>query len=180
VAPPAAVAERLKPEKLFEKFVAHREALGLTVLPLTGSDVNIMGALGDHLRNGGLVCLPADRDLSGKGVPVTFFGEQTRMPAGPAMLALRTGAELIPTAIRYEGKEPNHVIVIHFGEPVEPPARSSEGKGNGRVANMTQQVADAFARQIAQYPADWHMMQRLFLADLQPDDPRRAQQRGQE
>jgi KDO2-lipid IV(A) lauroyltransferase len=102
------------------------------------------------------------------------------MPAGPAMLALRTGAELIPTTIRYEGKEPNHVIVINFDQPVEPPARSPEGKGNGRVANMTQQVADSFARKIAEYPADWHMMQRLFLSDLRPDDPRRAQQRGQE
>lgn len=180
VAPVASVAERLKPEALFERFFAYRQSLGMTILPLTGGDVDVMSALADHLRNGGLVCLPADRDLSGRGVPVTLFGEQTRMPAGPAMLALRTGAPLVPVAIRYEGTEPDHFIVIHFGEPIATPSRSQtvhnggSANGNGRIATMTQRLADAFAVKIAEYPADWHMMQRLFLADLRSDDPRRS------
>lgn len=187
VTPIATVAERLKPEQLFAKFLRYRESLGMTVLPLTGGDVDIMGTLSNHLRSGGLVALPADRDLSGSGVPVTFFGEQTRMPAGPATLALRTGAALIPSTITYEGREPHHGVVVHFGEPVTPPTRTAgtsdtgARNGAGRIATMTQQVADAFAVKIAESPADWHMMQRLFLTDLQADDPRRMQrpERGQ-
>lgn len=168
VSPLATVAERLKPEELFEKFVAFRESLGMKVLPLSGGDVDVVGALGDYLRGGGLVCLPADRDLSGRGVPVTLFGAATRMPAGPAMLAVRTGAALMPATIWYEGTEPNHNIVIHFEEPIVPP------DGPNKIAALTQQVADAFAVKIAEHPADWHMMQRLFLSDLRPDDPRRT------
>lgn len=169
IGPLATVAERLKPEELFEKFLAYRESLGMKVLPLTGGTENTMTVLGDHLKGGGLVCLPADRDLSGRGVPVTLFGEDTRMPAGPAMLSLRTGAALIPTTIRYEGTEPDHRIVVHFEEPIEPPA------GSKKVGTMTQQLAHVFGARISEHPQDWHMMQRLFLSDLRPDDPRRNQ-----
>lgn len=169
VSPLATVAERLKPEELFEKFVAFRESLGMKVLPLTGGTEDTMSVLGDHLRGGGLVCLPADRDLSRRGVPVTMFGEATRMPAGPAMLSVRTGAALVPTILSYEGDEPDHRLVIRFSEPIEVPASPS-----GRIATMTQSLADAFAAGIADHPADWHMMQRLFLTDLRADDPRCA------
>lgn len=170
ISPLATVAERLEPEELFEKFVAFRESLGMTVLPLTGGDVNVTGALTEHLKGGGLVCLPADRDLSGKGVPVKLLGEQTRMPAGPAMLAVRTGAALIPTTMWYEGNEPHHRMALHFDEPITPPAA-----GNGRIAAMTQQLADVFSARITEHPADWHVLQRQFLSDLRPDDPRRVQ-----
>lgn len=169
VSPLATVAERLEPEELFDKFVAFREALGMKVFPLTGGDVNVTAALADHLKGGGLVCLPADRDLSGRGVPVTLLGEQTRMPAGPAMLAVRTGAALVPTTMWYGGREPNHRLVLRFDQPIEPPS-----SGNGRIATMTQQLADVFSARITEHPADWHMMQRQFLSDLRPDDPRRV------
>lgn len=174
VAPVASVAERLRPERLFEKFVAHRERLGMTIFPLTGGTGNTVAALSDHLRAGGVVALPADRDLSQRGIPVTLFGDATRMPAGPAMLALRTGAPLVPTILSYEGDEPRHRLVIAFDEPIPVPG----GTAN-RLATMTQALADAFARGIADHPADWHMMQRLFLADLRPDDPRRSAATGE-
>ncbi|WP_203416901.1 phosphatidylinositol mannoside acyltransferase [Jiangella ureilytica] len=165
-APLATVAERLRPEKLYERFVTYREALGMTVHPLGGDGV--MGALAGHLDRGGLVCLPAERDLSRRGVPVTLFGEPTRMPAGSAMLALRTGAALIPATLAYEGQEPDHRLVIRFHEPVEPPEERGE-----RLAIMTQSIADAFEVGIRANPEDWHMTQRLFLADLDANDPRR-------
>ncbi|NDL56115.1 phosphatidylinositol mannoside acyltransferase [Phytoactinopolyspora mesophila] len=165
----ASVAERLRPEELFEKFLAYRTRLGLIIWPLSGSDVNIMAKLTEHLEGGGLVCLPADRDLSRRGVPVTFFGEQTRMPAGPAMLSLRTGAALVPMTSHYEGKEPNHGIVLEFHDPIEVPEQRA-----GRIAAMTQRVADAFEVGISQHPEDWHMAQRLFLSDFPAEDPRQA------
>jgi KDO2-lipid IV(A) lauroyltransferase len=165
----ASVAERLRPEALFQKFLAYREELGLIIWPLSGSDVDIMAKLTEHLEGGGLVCLPAERDLSRRGVPVTFFGEETRMPAGPAMLALRTGAALVPMTLSYEGVEPNHGIVLEFHEPVEVPQERA-----GRIATMTQRVADAFEVGIGKHPEDWHMAQRIFLSDFPADDPRRA------
>ncbi|PSK96946.1 KDO2-lipid IV(A) lauroyltransferase [Haloactinopolyspora alba] len=166
----ATVAERLRPERLFERFVSYREALGMTVLPLTGGDGDIMGSLANHLHGGGLVCLPAERDLSRRGVGVTLFGQATRMPAGSAMLALRTGADLVPVTLSYEGREPGHRLVVKFHERIDIPEQPRD-----RLAVMTQQIANAFEAGIRAHPEDWHMTQRLFLADLEPDDPRRAE-----
>ncbi len=180
LSPLMTVAERLRPEELYEKFLAFRRGLGMTVLPLTGGDGDTLSTLGAHLRAGGLVALPADRDLSRRGVPVTMFGETTRMPAGPALLALRTGSPLIPATLWYEGREPDHRLVIRFHEEITPPqlaGDTGDGTGGGTIGDavgiMTQRLADAFAEGIAAHPADWHMMQRYFVADLRPDDPRR-------
>ncbi|MGO4424923.1 phosphatidylinositol mannoside acyltransferase, partial [Streptomyces sp. MCAF7] len=93
------VAERLKPESLYDRFVAYREGLGMEVLPHTGGSA--FGTLARRLREGGLVCLVADRDLSASGVEVKFFGESAKMPAGPAILAARTGALLLPVTLWY-------------------------------------------------------------------------------
>jgi KDO2-lipid IV(A) lauroyltransferase len=166
--PVASVAERLRPEKLFSKFLAYREQLGMTIFPLSGGGIDVMAKLTEHLNDGKLVCLPAERDLSQRGVRVTLFGEPTRMPAGPAMLALRTGAVLLPVTMWYEGREPNHGIVLDFHEPVPVPQERAN-----RIATMTQRVADAFEEGIRQHPEDWHMTQRLFLSDLDAADPRR-------
>jgi KDO2-lipid IV(A) lauroyltransferase len=148
------VAERLKPEGLFDRFVAFRESLGMEVVPLTGGDANPFDLLVDRLRAGGLVCLMGDRDLTARGVEVTFFGETAKMPAGPAALALKTGAALLPATLWYEGSR--WFVRIH--EEVPP----------SDVATMTQQVANAFEEGIREHPQDWHMLQRLWLADLDP------------
>lgn len=165
--PLATVAERLRPPELYDRFVAYRESLGMTVWPLTDSPVDPMQALGDHLRAGKMVCLPAERDLSQRGVTVTFFGEKTRMPAGPAVLHLRTGAPIVPVTLSYEGVEPHHRLHVRFHPPV-----SIESVTSGRIQEITQQVADTFETGISDDPQDWHMLQRLFLADLDPDHPR--------
>ena len=88
------VAERLKPESLYRRFIAYRESLGFEMLPLTGGDRPPFEVLSERLRANRVVCLMAERDLTRTGVEVDFFGEPTRMPAGPAKLAIETGAAL--------------------------------------------------------------------------------------
>ncbi|MEU3469613.1 phosphatidylinositol mannoside acyltransferase [Streptomyces sp. NPDC048387] len=153
------VAERLKPESLYDRFVAYRESLGMEVLPHSGGAA--FGTLARRLRAGGLVCLVADRDLSASGVEVEFFGATARMPAGPALLAQQTGAALLPATLYY-GDAPKMYGRIH--PEVEVPAQGSRAE---KTAAMTQAVADAFASGIAEHPQDWHMLQRLWLDDLE-------------
>ncbi|WP_151774850.1 phosphatidylinositol mannoside acyltransferase [Streptomyces abyssomicinicus] len=152
------VAERLKPDSLYDRFVAYREGLGMEVLPHTGGSA--FGALARRLRKGGLVCLVADRDLSASGVEVDFFGEKARMPAGPAILAQQTGALLLPVTLWFDDTP---VMKARIHPPVEVPDHGTRAE---RSAVMTQRLADAFASGIAEHPEDWHMLQRLWLADL--------------
>ncbi len=157
----ATVAERLKPESLFERFVAYRESLGFEVFPLTGGEEPPFPQLADRLRHNGIVCLMGERDLTGKGVPVTFFGERTWMPAGAAKLAVETGAALLPVhgwyTITDSGEEA-------WGLKVDPAIDISGG-----VASATQALANQFAANIAAHPADWHMLQPLWEGDLSPE-----------
>ncbi|MER5729353.1 phosphatidylinositol mannoside acyltransferase [Streptomyces sp. NPDC002138] len=158
------VAERLKPESLYDRFVAYRESLGMEVLPHSGGAA--FGVLARRLRSGGLICLVADRDLSSSGVEVDFFGATARMPAGPALLAQQTGALLVPVTLWYEDTP---VMRGRFHAPVAVP---EAGTRDEKTAAMTQAVADAFAAGIAEHPEDWHMLQRLWLEDLEPRGPR--------
>ncbi|MBX9426302.1 phosphatidylinositol mannoside acyltransferase [Streptomyces lateritius] len=153
------VAERLKPETLYDRFVAYRESLGMEVVPHTGGSA--FGTLARRLRAGGLVCLVADRDLSSSGTEVTFFGEKTRMPGGPAMLALQTGALLMPATLWYDETP---VMKGRIHPPVDVPPSGTRAE---KTSAMTQALADAFAGGIAEHPEDWHMLQRLWLADLE-------------
>ncbi|MCK8436770.1 phosphatidylinositol mannoside acyltransferase [Streptomyces sp. D2-8] len=154
------VAERLKPETLYDRFVAYREGLGMEVLPHSGGTA--FGTLARRLRDGGLVCLVADRDLSASGVEVDFFGDTARMPAGPALLAQQTGALLLPVTLWYDGP---HMMRGRVHPPVEVPESGTRAE---KTSVMTQALADAFATGIADHPQDWHMLQRLWLADLDP------------
>ena len=99
------VAERLKPESLYRRFIDYRESLGFEVLPLSGGERPPFEVLGERLRDNRVVCLMAERDLTRTGVQVDFFGEPTRMPAGPAKLAIETGAALLPAHCWYEGDD---------------------------------------------------------------------------
>jgi KDO2-lipid IV(A) lauroyltransferase len=152
------VAERLRPETLYDRFVAYREGLGMEVLPHSGGTA--FGTLARRLRDGGLVCLVADRDLSASGVPVEFFGATARMPAGPALLAQQTGALLLPVTLWYDDSP------VMKGRVHAPVAVPGSGTRAERTSVMTQALADAFATGIADHPEDWHMLQRLWLADL--------------
>jgi lauroyl/myristoyl acyltransferase len=159
------VAERLKPESVYQRFLSFRESLGFEIVPASGGEVAPYRVLIERLRANKIVCLPADRDLSRRGVPVTFFGEEARMPAGPARLAALTGAQLL-LADNYftdEADGPGWGVRIHTPILVH---------GRDEVAAATQRMADGFAADIAANPVDWHMMQKLWIADL--DDERRA------
>jgi KDO2-lipid IV(A) lauroyltransferase len=151
------VVERLKPERLFERFLAYRESIGMEVLPLTGGSGTFV-ALARRLKAGGLVCLVTERDLTDRGIPVQFFGETTKLPAGPAALAVATGAVLMPVTLHYEPTFQQ--AVVHPEIPV-PQAGSRDEK----IAAMCQALADVFARGIAEHPADWHMLQPIWSAD---------------
>lgn len=150
------VAERLKPESLYRRFIAYREGLGFEVLPLSGGPRPPFEVLCDRLRDNRAVCLMADRDLTRTGVQVDFFGEPTRMPAGPAKLALETGAALVPVHCWFEEDG--------WGFSLHPALDCSSGD----VDAITQALADTFATDIAAHPADWHMLQPQWLADLAP------------
>ncbi|MFI7101636.1 phosphatidylinositol mannoside acyltransferase [Streptomyces sp. NPDC050161] len=160
------VAERLKPESLYDRFVAYREGLGMEVLPHTGGAA--FGTLARRLRSGGLVCLVADRDLSSSGIEVTFFGGAAKMPAGPAMLAVQTGAMLLPVTLWYDD------TAVMRGRVHPEIGVPESGTRAEKAAAMTQSLADAFASGIADHPEDWHMLQRLWLADLEPRDAARG------
>lgn len=153
------VAERLKPETLYDRFVAYREGLGMEVLPHEGGSA--FGTLARRMRSGGVAALVADRDLSSSGIEVEFFGETARMPAGPSLLAIQTGAVLLPVNLWFEGT----VMRGRVHPPVEVPATGSRAE---KSAAMTQAMADGFAVGIAEHPEDWHMLQRLWTADLTP------------
>lgn len=152
------VMERLKPESVYERFVAFREGLGMEVLPASGGS-HPFGVLAQRLRAGKVVCLPADRDVTGNGIEVDFLGEKARMMPGPAALAVQTGAALVPAILWYT----DDGWGVHLHPEIPVPA---EGDRRQKTAAMTQRLADVFAAAIREHPADWHMLQPVFTADL--------------
>lgn len=150
------VAERLEPQRLFDEFLAYRESIGIHVVALSGGE-DALPQLESWVRDGGLVCLLADRDLSRSSVVVDLLGEPARVPVGPAVLAVRTGAPLVPVTLWYDGEG----LTIRFHPAIEPAPEEPDP-----VTSMMQGVADAFTESILAHPVDWHMMQRVFVSDL--------------
>jgi KDO2-lipid IV(A) lauroyltransferase len=146
------VAERLKPEKLFLKFLAYRQAMGMEVLPLDG---RVLNTLEERLNEGALVALVSDRDLSRSGIEVEFFGGKARMPAGPALLALRTKAPLITAFVSYTESG----VHIEFRNIMVP----SSGDESSKVKEIVQMTAQYFEDAISESPEDWHMLQRIWI-----------------
>jgi KDO2-lipid IV(A) lauroyltransferase len=154
------VAERLEPAALFDRFVSFREGLGMEVIPLTGGERPPFEVLAERLRSGGTLALLADRDLTASGLEVDFFGAPARMPAGPAALAHDTGAALVPITMSYP--DAKHLRLRAHPRLDLPTA----GTRSEKIQAMTQQLADAFAEAIVEFPQDWHMLQRVWTADL--------------
>lgn len=154
--PMTSVAERIEPPALFDWFIDQRRAMGITVVPLGGDS---SGTVLKTLRSGGLVGLLADRDIGGTGVPVEFFGEATTLPAGPATLALRTGATLITAAV-YSGPGRDHTGVV--GPPVD---TSRSGSLRADVARVTQALAHELEGLIRRAPEQWHLFQPNWPSD---------------
>jgi KDO2-lipid IV(A) lauroyltransferase len=154
--PMTSVAERIEPPELFEYFVDQRAAMGLTIVPL---DATSGGVVMRTLRDGGLVGLLCDRDLLDNGIDVEFFGEKTTMPAGPATLAMRTGATLLTAAV-YSGPGQDHHAVV--GAPID---LTRSGALRTDVSRVTQEIADRFEGLIRRAPEQWHVFQPLWSAD---------------
>jgi KDO2-lipid IV(A) lauroyltransferase len=154
--PMTTVGELLEPPELFEWFTSQREALGLTVLPPgPGTTVRLL----DTLREGRVVGLLADRDLAGNGVEVEFFGERTTLPAGPALLALRSGAPLMPCAIYQRRHGLYHAVL-------QPPLDSTRsGRMRQDVHRLTQDMAHALEELIRLAPEQWHLFQPNWPSD---------------
>ena len=173
IAPVTTVAERLEPEELFEEFVAFRESIGLRIFPLTGSGDVFRGLVRAARGGAGLIPLLADRDLTSTGVEAELFGLRARFAAGPAALAVSTGAPLITTVIYYErltGARRRAAgspwgIVIQFNPSISVPAGVPRGD---QVRVMTQAWVDQLGAGIRQHPQDWHMLQKVFVDDLDP------------
>jgi KDO2-lipid IV(A) lauroyltransferase len=158
--PITTVAERLKPEGVYEKFLAFRRSLGMEIIPTRGGARPAFDILEERLRASTVVPLLADRDLTARGIEVEFFDGRTKMPAGPALLALRTGAPLYVASLWFE---PDAACGVLEG-PLELP---TDGALDVRVRATTQLIADRMAAGIARHPEDWHMLQRLWLDEPQ-------------
>lgn len=166
-----AVAERLKPERLYEEFLDYRRSVGMKILPHAGT--NVFEQCVDLVKQNGLLALLADRDLSRHGVQVDFFGEKAKMPIGPAAISMLTGAPMLACSLYYTDQRAHCYVFPEVERP--------EGDWTGadrfdpefiEVASaFTQRMADRLAEGIARHPHDWHMLQPVFLADL---DPRRV------
>lgn len=152
--PLVTVAEVLKPERLFEKFLHHRTAMGFEVLPLNS---RAFATLMRRAREKRLIALVADRDLSESGIAVNFFNRPTRMPAGPALLAIKTGIPLVCAHISYR----NHGIHITFTE-VHPWKAGDEEE---QISKTVSEIARIFEDGISEFPEDWHMLQRFWIEE---------------
>jgi KDO2-lipid IV(A) lauroyltransferase len=154
----SAVVEPLDPPELFEWFVELRKELGMSIIPLgDGAGSAVLHAL--HANE--VLCLLCDRDIGGGGVEVEFFGETTTLPAGPATLALRTGAPILPAAVYFGRRRWSHHGVIR------PPVPAERGGGRLRedVARITQAIAHELEDLIRHAPDQWHLLQPNWPSD---------------
>ena len=148
-----AVVEKLKPEAIFKKFLAYRQSIGIEAISHKEKTIPI---LTQRLQAGKLIALVADRDMSRNGIEVNFFGKTSKMPSGPAILAIKTGAPLITAYVRYT---PGGIEII-FDETLKPTNSESEEE---QIKVITQSMADNFAKRIKENPVDWHMLQRIWI-----------------
>ncbi len=151
------VVERLEPPELFEWFVRLRRQLGMTVVPL-GPDA--APVLLRALRDNEIVCLLCDRNIGGGGVEVEFFGERTTLPGGPATLALRTGAPILPVAVYFTRRVNGHFAIVRPPVPTE-----RAGTLRADVARVTQRVTHELEYLIRRAPDQWHMFQPNWPSD---------------
>jgi KDO2-lipid IV(A) lauroyltransferase len=151
------VVEPLQPPEVFEWFRSLREELGMHVVPL-GPDA--AAACSKALRQGHVLCLLSDRDIGGGGIEVEFFGERTRLPAGPAMLSLRSGAPILPTTIYFTDRHDGHLGVVR-----PPVAFERTGKLRDDVAALTQVLAIELEICIRRAPDQWHLFQPNWPTD---------------
>jgi KDO2-lipid IV(A) lauroyltransferase len=152
------VAERLRPEGVFQKFLAMRSAVGITIMPLTGEG-GTYEYLRDHVNQGRLVALLGDRDVAKNGMGVEFFGHRASLPIGAALLALDTGRPLFTCAPWYDGQ----TLVIEFDKEIEFDRSPVQGRERLRRAQeITKLIATNFEKHISAHPGNWHQLQPVW------------------
>lgn len=168
LAPVTTVAERLKPEEVFQDFVAFRNRIQMDIIPLEGGDNPFHELLRTATRGGRLIALASDRDLTANGVEVDLLGHRARMAKGPALLALMTGSPLYAVRIHYE-KAPRGEGLGGYRTVAEVSPRLTpriEGSRAEQAQDLVQQCADHLAETIRTRTSSWHMLQRVFVEDL--------------
>jgi KDO2-lipid IV(A) lauroyltransferase len=168
--PVTTVAERLKPEEVYQEFVAFRRSIDMDIIPLTGGDDPFQGLLAATRGGGRIIALASDRDLTNGGVEVDLLGHRARMAKGPAVLSLMTRAPLYAARIWYQPAPRGeglggHRTVIEFSDRLVPRV---DGTTAARAADLIQQCADHLAVTIREHTSSWHMLQRVFVDDLDP------------
>jgi len=149
----ASVAERLKPEALFDQFLKYRQTLGMEIFPLGAPDV--IRSLARVLKSGGMVALLGDRDLGGNGLAVEFLGAPATIPAGPALLSLMTGAPILAIGLWFDGEIcRGHVYEPILGDPTQ--------DRQLQMHTMTQELANNLGDAIRKHPEDWHVLQQVW------------------
>jgi lauroyl/myristoyl acyltransferase len=154
--PVTAVVEPVQPPELAKWFLDLRESLGMELITLGPS---AGGAVARALKANRIVCLLCDRDLGGGGIEVDFFGERTTLPAGPATLALRSGAPILPSAV-YFREHGLHEAVVRPPLPTE-----RQGRLRADVERVTVQLAAELEALIRAAPEQWHLMQPNWPSD---------------
>lgn len=149
-----AVVERLEPEDVYRWFADLRSSYGIDVVPL---GPGALGAVTAAIRRGDVVCLVADRDIGGTGAEVEFFGERTSLPVGPAWLARRTGAPILPTGVYFRGRQRVGVVT--------PPIEAGAGRARDEIERVTREVAERLELLVRQAPEQWHVLEPNWPAD---------------
>ena len=156
----SSVAERLKPEGLFQRFLELRRSVGVEILGL--GDPDVVATLAQRLEAGGLVAVLGDRDISRHGIEVDLFGERASFPAGPALLSVMTGAPLHPLTMWFT--ETGIAGRVH--DRIDIPEHEDR---QAQIAQMTQELATVLEQGIRENSVDWHMLQKVWIADLDSD-----------
>lgn len=162
----AAVVEEIEPREVYEWFLEVRERIGMNVIPLSEGASGVSAAL----AAGEIVCLLCDRDISGAGVEVEFFGERTTLPGGPALMAIRSGSPLLPSVVYFEGSRCRGVVSPPLDTTRQGPLRDD-------VTRVTQDLARVMEAQIRRAPEQWHLLQPNWPSDyaaLGREAPRRG------
>ena len=167
------VAEKVEPPSLFERFVALREGLGMEIIGVAKGE-SVFGSLVERVRGRSVIVpLLADRDISGSGIEVDLGLARALVAAGPAALATKLDRPLFVACITYENETPTGADVrVRCVGPVSVPEELAPGAN--RVEALTQAWVNEFAAMMAERPQDWHMMQRVFVEDLDPERLARA------
>lgn len=152
----AAVVEEIEPRELYDWFVEVREGIGMNVIPLSEGVSGVTAALAARE----VVCLLCDRDISGAGIDVEFFGERTTLPGGPALMAIRSGSPLLPSAVYFEGSRCRGVV----SPPLDTTRR---GRLRDDVTRVTQDLARSLEGQIRRAPEQWHLLQPNWPSDYE-------------